>query len=224
MIAVSVHIYVEYSPKVTNGNMIEIDPTTLDRKAMYKIMIGSVVPRPIAWVSSIGADGTRNLAPFSYFTIASIEPPMLVFCPQRRPDTSSKDTLRNVEQAGEFVLHIVSEDLVDPMNQTSAEFPPDMDEFEKAGLQALPSVLVAPPRVAKAKIAFECRVEQIVPVGGTTGGALVIGRVLLVHVAEDVWDDGYIVLEALQPVARLAGNGYARVTDTFDLPRPVYRS
>lgn len=203
--------------------MIRIDPTQLSRQAMYKVLIGSVVPRPIAWVSSLSADGERNLAPFSYFNIACIEPPMLLFCPQHRPDGSHKHTLDNVQATGEFVLHIVSEDLVAPMNQTSADYPQGMDEFEQAGLDTVPSDLITPPRVAAAKIAFECRAEQIVPLGGLAGATVVIGRVLLVHVADDVWDDGYIVLDALKPVARLAGNGYARVTDTFDLPRPEYK-
>lgn len=200
--------------------MIRIDPTNIDRQAMYRLLIGSVVPRPIAWVSSLSTGGTPNLAPFSYFNIACIAPPMLLFCPQRRLDGSPKDTLRNVEQTGEFVLHIVSENLVLPMNQSSAEYPYGTDEFTEIGVDAVPSVVVAPPRVAQANIAFECRVEQIVPLGGPGGASVVIGRVLLVHVHDDVWDDGYIVLDALQPVARLAGNGYARVTDTFDLARP----
>jgi flavin reductase (DIM6/NTAB) family NADH-FMN oxidoreductase RutF len=203
--------------------MIQIDPTDLDRKTIYKLLIGTVVPRPIAWVSSVSVDGLCNLAPFSYFNIACIEPPMLLFCPQHRPDGSRKDTLHNVEQTGEFVLHIVSEKLAEPMNQTSADYPRGMDEFEQTGLQTAPSIHVVPPRVAAAKVAFECRVEQIAPVGGPTGAAIVIGRVLLVHLHDEVWDDGYVVLDALEPIARLAGNGYVRVTDTFDLPRPVYK-
>jgi flavin reductase (DIM6/NTAB) family NADH-FMN oxidoreductase RutF len=203
--------------------MIRINPAELPRQAIYKLLIGSVVPRPIAWVSSLSTDGTRNLAPFSYFNIACIEPPMLLFCPQHRPDGSHKHTLDNVQETGEFVLHIVSEDLVAPMNQSSADYPKGMDEFEQTGLVAVPSELVAPPRVAAAKIAFECRVEQIVPLGGASGAAVVIGRVLLFHVADNVWNDGYIVLDALKPVARLAGNGYARATDTFDLSRPEYK-
>lgn len=200
--------------------MIRIDPAGIDRKAMYKLLIGSVVPRPIAWVSSLSADGTPNIAPFSYFNIACSDPPMLLFCPQHRPDGAHKDTLRNVEQTGEFVLHIVSEDLVVPMNQSSADYAYGTDEFAQIGIEAVPSVRVAPPRVALAKVAFECRVEQIVLLGAAGGGAVVIGQVVLMHVHDDVWDDGHIVLDALQPVARLAGNGYARITDTFDLPRP----
>ncbi len=202
--------------------MIQIDPADLQRKEIYKLLIGAVVPRPIAWVASTDAQGRRNLAPFSYFNIACIEPPMLVFCPQRRLDGSKKDTLLNIEATGEFVLHIVSEELVTHMNQTSAEYPYGVDEFEQARLRPAPSSRVAPPRLADAAIAFECRAEQIVHIGGPTGADLVIGRVLLIHLRDDVWQDGYILLDALRPVARLAGNGYARVTDTFDLPRPVY--
>lgn len=201
---------------------MQIDPATLPRKDMYKILIGTVVPRPIAWVSSLNPDGVPNLAPFSYFNIAAIEPPMLLFCPQRRANGSVKDTYRNVKATGEFVLHIVSEALVEPMNQTSADYPYGMDEFEQAGLTSAQSLLVKPPRVADAAVAFECRVDQIVPVGGTTGADVVIGRVLLVHLRDEVYDNGYIVLDALSPVARLAGNDYARVKDTFTIPRPVY--
>lgn len=204
--------------------MIQFDPNEYDRKAVYKLLTGSVVPRPIAWVSSIDADEQPNLAPFSYFNIACSDPPMLLFCPQHRPDTTRKDTLHNVEQTGEFVIHIVSQELAHVMNQTSAEYPSGMNEFEQAAIRQVPSLRVKPPRVADAKIAFECRVEQITRVGGETGGAVVIGHVLLVHLADDVWDDGYIVLDALKPVGRLAGSGYARMTDTFDLARPEYKS
>ncbi|HEY0607244.1 MAG TPA: flavin reductase family protein [Herpetosiphonaceae bacterium] len=201
---------------------MQIDPASLTEREIYKILIGAVVPRPIAWVSSIGAEGTPNLAPFSYFNIACTDPPMLLFCPQRRGDGSPKDTLRNVQTTGEFVLHIVSEELAAAMNQTSAEYPYGTDELAATGLRAATSSLVAPPRVADAAVAFECRVEQIVHVGSERGGEIVIGRVLQIHVRDDVYRDGYIVLDALKPVARLAGNDYARVTDTFTLQRPTH--
>lgn len=200
---------------------MQIDPASLTEREIYKILIGAVVPRPIAWVSSIGAEGTPNLAPFSYFNIACTDPPMLLFCPQRRGDGLPKDTLRNVQTTGEFVLHIVSEELTAAMNQTSADYPYGTDEFAATGLQSAPSIAVAPPRVADAAVAFECRVEQIVHVGNERGGEIVIGRVLQMHVRDDVYRDGYIVLDALKPVARLAGNDYARVTDTFSLQRPT---
>lgn len=200
---------------------MQIDPASLTEREIYKILIGAVVPRPIAWVSSIGVEGTPNLAPFSYFNIACTDPPMLLFCPQRRGDGSPKDTLRNVQTTGEFVLHIVSEELAAAMNQSSADYPYGTDEFAATGLHAAPSIAVAPPRVADAAVAFECRVEQIVHVGSERGGEIVIGRVLQMHLRDDVYRDGYIVLDALKPVARLAGNDYARVTDTFSLQRPT---
>jgi flavin reductase (DIM6/NTAB) family NADH-FMN oxidoreductase RutF len=201
---------------------MQIDPAKLSEREVYKILTGTVVPRPIAWVASISQDGRPNLAPFSYFNIACSDPPLLLFCPQRRGDGSPKDTLRNIEASGEFVLHIVSEELTPAMNQTSAEYPADIDEFSAAGLRSVPSLVVAPPRVADAVVAFECRVEQIVHVGNERGGDIVIGRVLLIHLRDDVYRDGHIMLNTLKPVARLAGNEYARIGDTFSLARPIY--
>ncbi len=200
-----------------------IDPSALERREVYKLLIGAVVPRPIAWVASVNVAGQPNLAPFSYFNIACANPPTLLFCPNRRADGTKKDTLLNIEATGEYVIHIVDDARVAAMNQTSAEYPPGTNEFEVAGLTPLPSVEVRAPRVAEAPIAFECRLFQVVPVGdGPSGGEVVIGRVVLIHVRDDVRPDTYIDLAALKPVARLAGNGYARVTDTFDLARPVY--
>jgi flavin reductase (DIM6/NTAB) family NADH-FMN oxidoreductase RutF len=199
-----------------------IDPLTLESREVYKLLIGSVVPRPIAWVATISPDGQPNLAPFSYFNIGCANPPTLLFCPDRRPSGEKKDTLLNVEATEEFVIHVVDEATVKAMNVTSGTYPPGINEFEIAGLEAIPSVKVRPPRVAVAPIAFECRLFQIVPLGdGSSGGEVVIGRVVLIHVRDDVRVGTYIDLEALRPVARLAGDGYARVTDTFDLPRPV---
>lgn len=199
---------------------MQLDLDHLSEREVYKLLIGAVVPRPIAWVASISAEGQPNLAPFSYFNIACSAPPMLLFCPQRRPDGSPKDTLRNVSATGEFVLHIVSEELVAPMNQSSADYPYGVDEFAQIGLRGAASQRVTPPRIAEAAIAFECRVEQIVSLGAPAGGEVVIGRVLLAHLRDEVYQDGYIVLDALRPVARLAGNDYARISETFTLPRP----
>lgn len=199
-----------------------IDPASLEPREVYKLLIGSVVPRPIAWVSTISAAGRPNLAPFSYFNIACANPPTLLFCPNRRANGAKKDTLLNVEATGEFVIHIVDEPSVAAMNRTSADYPPGANEFEIADLPTAPSSNVRPPRVATAPIAFECRLFQIVPLGdGPSGGEIVVGRVVLIHVRDDVRAGTYIDLDALRPVARLAGNGYARVTDTFDLQRPV---
>jgi flavin reductase (DIM6/NTAB) family NADH-FMN oxidoreductase RutF len=199
-----------------------IDPSKLEPREVYKLLIGSVVPRPIAWVSTISRAGQSNLAPFSYFNIGCANPPTLLFCPDRRPNGTKKDTLLNVEATEEFVIHVVDERTVEAMNRTSGNYPSGVNEFEIAGLAAVPSTKVRPPRVAAAPIAFECRLFQIVPLGdGVSGGEVVIGRVVLIHVRDDVRVGTYIDLEALRPVARLAGNGYARVTDTFELQRPV---
>ena len=201
-----------------------IDPAVLERREVYKLLIGSVVPRPIAWVSSISAAGRANLAPFSYFNIACAKPPMLLFCPNRRADGSKKDTLRNVEATGDFVIHIVDEANVEAMNLSSGEYPSDTNEFEVAGRTAVPGVAVRAPRVAEAPIAFECRLFQVVPLAdGPSGGEVVIGQVLLIHVRDDIRAASYIDIEALRPVARLAGSGYARVSDTFELERPVVK-
>jgi flavin reductase (DIM6/NTAB) family NADH-FMN oxidoreductase RutF len=202
--------------------MMQIDPATIPPREMYKLLIGAVVPRPIAWVMSLSATGVPNLAPFSYFTIASSDPPILLFCPQPRPDGSPKDTLRNVRETGAFTIHIVSEALVAPMNQTSASLPPGMSEVEWAGLATIPGTQIAVPRLADAPVAFECRVEQIVAAAADAGAAVVFGRVLCCHLRDDVYNDGYVRLDALQPVARLAGNDYARISDTFSLARPHY--
>lgn len=199
-----------------------IDPLTLEAREVYKLLIGSVVPRPIAWVSTMSAEGQPNLAPFSYFNIGCANPPTLLFCPDRRPNGAKKDTLLNVEATEEFVIHVVDEANVEAMNRTSANYPAGVNEFEAAGLLTVPSTKIRPPRLASAPIAFECRLFQIIPLGdGMSGGEVVIGRVVLMHVRDDVRVGTYIDLEALRPIARLAGDGYARVTDTFDLPRPV---
>ncbi len=198
-------------------NRISLDPAQLDAHSVYKLLTGLVVPRAIAWVSTLSADGVPNLAPFSYFTIASSYPPMLLFCPNRHPDGAKKDTLRNIEGRPEFVIHIVSESLVAAMNTTAGLYPPDVDEFTLAELETLPSLHVQPKRIAAAPAAFECTLEQIVPVGS---GEIVIGRVVALHLQPEIYDSGYIKIDALKPVGRLAGNEYVRCQDRFRITRP----
>lgn len=197
--------------------MLTFDPAALEPSAIHKLLIGSVVPRPIAWVSTADRAGQPNLAPFSFFTIASVDPPQLLFCPLHGPG-GKKDTLLNIQATGEFVLHIVSEELVAAMNQTAAPYPAGTSEFAAAGIAATPSVRVGPPRVSAALVAFECRAVTVVPLAGSE---VVIGQVVLAHVHESVYDHGRIQLAALRPVARLAGNFYARTTDIFELARPT---
>jgi flavin reductase (DIM6/NTAB) family NADH-FMN oxidoreductase RutF len=202
---------------------MEADPATLPWKSVYKIMIGSILPRPIGWISSVDAAGQPNLAPFSFFNAVASRPPTVVFCPTiREVDAGPKDTLRNVRATGEFVVNIVTDSLAEAMNISSTEFPPEVDEFQAAGVTAGPSVVVAAPRVAESPIHYECRVQQILEVGNEPGGgAIVVGRVVHLHVDPAVLlGEDKIDLAALQPIGRLSGASYCRVNDVFQMARP----
>ena len=158
---------------------MEFTPGSLPWKSMYKLMIGSIVPRPIGWISTVDEAGTPNLAPFSFFNAAGANPPHVLFCPTvRETDAGPKDTLRNARATGEFVVNIVTEALGPAMNLTSAELAGDVDEFAVAGLATAPSALVRPPRVAESPIHFECRVAHILDLGQEPGGASVVIGVL----------------------------------------------
>ncbi len=197
-------------------------PAEISNADRYRLLIGTVLPRPIAWVSSLDAEGRPNLAPFSYFTVACSDPMTLLFCPQMPAATGrAKDTLRNVRERPEFVVNICDESTVEAMNATSAPLPPGRSEFEHAGVVPAESVTVFVPRVAAAPVAYECRLQRIVDVGeGPGSGSVVFGEVLCVHIRDALWVDGKVPLEGLRPVGRLAGNAYARVTDVFELRRP----
>jgi flavin reductase (DIM6/NTAB) family NADH-FMN oxidoreductase RutF len=202
---------------------MDADPESLPWKSVYKLLIGAVVPRPIGWISTIDAAGLPNLAPFSFFNAVSSRPPIVAFSTTVRASGGGpKDTLRNVRTTGEFVVNIVTEDLAQAMNLTSTEFPPEVDEFQAAGLTAAPSAVVAPPRVAESPIHFECRVHQIVEVGTEPGGgALILGRIVHLHVDPTVLvGEDKIDVAKLRPIGRLAGPDYCRVTDLFQMPRP----
>lgn len=194
--------------------MPELDPADLEPRAVYFLLTSLVVPRPIAWVSSLSAEGARNLAPHSYFNVVSSKPPVVHFT-----STGVKDSLRNVRATGEFVVNIVSEDLVEPMNLTATDFPPDEDEFTWAKLDAAESVVVGPPRVAAARAALECRLRDILSIGN---GNMVFGDVVHVHVDDAIWSDGRIDPELLEPVGRLAGWNYAPLRDVVRIPRPSW--
>ena len=199
-----------------------IDPAEHEARNIYKLMIGSIVPRPIAFVSTVSLDGIRNLAPFSFFTGVSANPPVVLFCPVRRAtDGQVKDTLHNVQATGEFVVNIVSEDFAAPMNLCSADFPPEVDEFEMSGLTPLASDLVRPPRVLESRVQMECKVLQIVEVGaGPLGASVVLGQVLRFHVADELYEDFRIDPDKLRAIGRMGGPTYARTADRFDMPRP----
>ena len=193
----------------------------------YKLLAGSVLPRPIAFVSTLDERGGRNLAPFSFCTVASANPPIVVFCPLFRPPNprslrSTKDTLANISATKEFVLNIVSEDFVGKMNETAAEVGPEVDEWDLSGLTAVPSELVKPPRVGESRVQMECRLVQLVIASDKPlGGAVVLGEVLRFHVAEDVIDEQLrIDPDKLNAVGRMAGAAYIRTRDRFELERP----
>lgn len=204
------------------GKWLELDLSKLDTTSVYKLVIGSVVPRPIAFVSTLSAEGHGNLAPFSYFNAVSSDPPCLMVSITRKNSGEKKDTLRNIEATGEFVVNIVSEWMVAPMNHCSAEYPYGVNEMEKVGLTPVPSVLIKPPRVAESAIQMECKLEKIVEIGEAKVGAssLVIGRIALMHVHEGAYDQGRIRPGFLKPISRLGGLSYGRTTDIFELPRP----
>jgi flavin reductase (DIM6/NTAB) family NADH-FMN oxidoreductase RutF len=199
-----------------------IDPREAGFQNVYKLLIGAVVPRPIAFVSTLSREGILNLAPFSFFTAVSANPPVICFCPVRRPGLAPyKDTLSNILATGEFVVNIVSEEFASKMNATSAEFPPEVDEFEASGLTPVPSDLVRPPRVAESHVQMECKLYLTLEFGELPGsGNLVLGEVVRFHVDDLYFDDFEIDPEKLKPIGRMGGSTYTRTTDRFEMLRP----
>jgi flavin reductase (DIM6/NTAB) family NADH-FMN oxidoreductase RutF len=199
------------NPTTAHGDL-ELDLDALDPRARYFLLTSVVVPRPIAWVSTLAGDGTRNLAPYSYFNACSATPPIVHFT-----STASKDSIANVRDTGEFVVNIVSAELAQAMRTTSAVFPAGEDEFEWAHLQAAPSLRVRPPRVLGAKVALECRLRQLLEMGE---GTMAFGDVLHVHVDRSVWREGRVDPVLLAPVGRLSGLSYTTVEHVYQLSIP----
>jgi flavin reductase (DIM6/NTAB) family NADH-FMN oxidoreductase RutF len=199
-----------------------VDPGSVDPAIVYRMMTGIVVPRPIAFVSSLSPDGIRNLAPFSFFTAVCGNPPMVCFCPMiRTSDGRTKDTLRNIEATREFVVNIVSEDFAAKMNICSAEFPPEVDEFVESGLTPRPSDLVRPPRVGEARVAMECRLWRAIHVSDRRlGGSVVLGEVVRFHLDDRIVNEYRVDPDGLRAIARMGGPTYLRTTDRFDMERP----
>ena len=199
-----------------------IDPATAGAQNVYKLMIGVIVPRPIAFVSTVSSEGVRNLAPFSFFTAVSANPPVIAFSPMvRGSDGQHKDTLRNIEATREFVVNVVSEEFVEQMNLCSGEYPPEIDEFEISALTPVASDLVTPPRVAESKVHMECKLVQVVHVSAKPlGGSIVLGEVLRFHVSDTVLEDFRTDPDSLRAVGRMGGPTYVRTADRFNLERP----
>ena len=199
-----------------------VDPGATDPRNVYKLIIGTIVPRPIAFVSTLSADGIPNLAPFSFFTGVSADPPVIAFSPMiRSTDGRRKDTLNNIEATREFVVNIVSEEFAEKMNLCSGEYPPEVDEFQVSGLTPVASDLVKPARVAESHVNMECRLLQVVHVSPKPlGGSIVLGQVVRFHVDDALFDDFRIDPDKLHAFGRMGGTSYARTTDRFDLVRP----
>lgn len=201
--------------------MIAIDPLQNTERDNYKLLIGSIIPRPIAFVTSLAADGTLNGAPFSYFNVVSANPPMISVSIQRK-GSEPKDTTRNIMHHEAFVVHIVDEENVEKINETAANLPPDESEILIAGLTEVASTNVNVPGVKEAKIRMECVLERVVPLENedASGSDLILGKIVQFHVSEDIYEDGKIDPRALGAVSRLAGISYAKVGEIFDMERP----
>ncbi len=205
---------------------MKLDPATLSSDAAYFWQVATIVPRPIAWVSTLNEDGKANLAPYSFFTGVSSDPPTCLICVERRTVTRDGDVVsvpqdpwRNIERTGEYVIHAVNDALAHQMNETSRDLAYGIDEFDHVGLSKAASDRIAPPRIAEAPVAMECRLDRIVEVG-RSGTAIIIGEILLWHVHDDLLVDGRLDMERLDAVGRMAGAGYTRTRDRFDMLRP----
>ena len=204
-----------------------VSPSDISHSELYGILLNSVAPRPIAWVSTVSATGQLNLAPFSFFNVACVDPPLLMFAPGLRKSSvdgnraEAKDTLRNIRETKEFVVNIVTYELAEAMNITSGEYDASVNEFELAQLTPQPSTIVRPPRVAEAPVSFECRLHQILDFSpAPTSGSLVIGEILSIHMDDAHIKDGKLDRNSLDLIGRMGGMQYARTTQRFNMIRP----
>ena len=205
-----------------------VSPSDLSHSELYGILLNSVAPRPIAWVSTISASGELNLAPFSFFNAVCVDPPLLAFAPglraPRQPEVGhgeAKDTLRNVRETREFVVNIVTYELAEAMNLTSGEYDASVNEFEVAKVTPAPSKIVRPPRVAESPVSFECRLHQILDFSpAPTSSSLVVGQVVSIHMNDAHIKDGKLDRNSLDLIGRMGGIQYTRTTQRFEMVRP----
>jgi len=193
-----------------------------DRRDNFKTLLSCVLPRPIAFVSTISANGVPNLAPFSFFNGVGSNPPAVIFSPCTRADGTMKDTILNLRAVPECVVNVVPFSIKEAMNEASYPFPPEVNEFEAAGFTPLPSRFVRPPRVAESPVQMECKLVQIVPVGdGPLSANICIAEVLCFHIAEDMLlGDGTVDVNKIDLIARLGGDDYSTIRERFALPKP----
>jgi flavin reductase (DIM6/NTAB) family NADH-FMN oxidoreductase RutF len=215
---------------------MDVIPSELVHRDLYNLLISAVVPRPIAWVSSVSASGQPNLAPFSFFNAVCAKPPLLAFAPGMRlpkrsktaavesagaPGGEPKDTLRNIRETREFVINLVTFELAEAMNLTSGDYDATVNEFELAKVTSAASSLVRPPRVAESPVSFECKLYQILDFNpGPEGGSLVIGEIVSMHIEDRHLKEGRLDRKSLDLIGRMGGMQYARTTERFEMARP----
>ena len=209
---------------------MDVTPSQLTHHELYGTLLNAVAPRPIAWVSTLSAKGRPNLAPFSFFNVVCVSPPLLGFSPgMRTPKKSAteaaageaKDTLRNIRETKEFVVNIVTYELAEAMNLTSGDYAPSISEFEVAKLAAAPSKFVLPARVAGSPASFECKLHQILDFNPSPeGGSLVIGEIVSIHVEKKYLKEGRLDRNALDLIGRMGGIQYTRTKERFEMVRP----
>ncbi len=214
----------------SDAPLVSINPSNCEPRQIYKLMTGMIVPRPVALVSTVSRDGVTNLAPFSFFSGVGSNPPTVLFCPVlRAPGEPAagyrpemrKDTLRNVEETGEFAINVVSEAIVHAANTSAAEVPPEVDEFQLAGLTPVASEAIRPPRVAESPAQMECRLLQVIYTSHAPGGGvIVLGEVVRFHLREDLLDNFRVDPAGLDAVGRMAGNTWVRTRDRIEVVRP----
>ena len=197
-----------------------LDSRNMSLHDLYRLLSGTVLPRPIAFVSTVGPDGVYNLAPFSFYTILCSKPAMVGVSVARRDGGEKKDTARNIELAGDFVINMVTEELTERMNITAADFPPGVDEFQKARLTPLQSDMVKSPRLAESPINLECRLDRVLEFGRTPASSFFVGEVVRFHIKDEFYQNGRLDFKKMKPIGRLAGDSYCRITDLFDMKRP----
>jgi len=210
--------------------MLCFNPATCQPRQIYKLMTGIIVPRPVALVSTMDKQGVANLAPFSFFCGVGSNPPTVLFCPSLRPGATAgtgeppemrKDTLRNVEETGEFVINVVSEAIAAAANASSAEVQPQVDEFVLSGLTPLVSEAVRPPRVAESPAQMECKLLQVIYTGhAPASGVIVLGEIVRFHLREDLVENFRVDPAGLDAMGRMAGNTWVRTRDRIELIRP----
>jgi flavin reductase (DIM6/NTAB) family NADH-FMN oxidoreductase RutF len=210
---------------------MDVIPSEIAHREVYNILLNAVAPRPIAWVSTLSSSGQPNLAPFSFFNVVCVKPPLLGFSPSMRSPKKAelagksggehKDTLRNIRETGEFVVNIVTFELAEAMNLTSGEYDASVNEFDVAKLASAPSTIVQPGRVAESPVSFECKLHQILDFNPSPdGSSLVIGEIVSIHINDRHLKEGRLDRDSLDLIGRMGGMQYTRTTERLEMVRP----